>query len=212
VGEPHTGHAGTVTDGAHYCLGVESIVTNDVHGLEPLALESCDAGKLIGDVSGGVGGTSEEVRIEDGEAHNIHGEVPKLAKAGGTRLWSDQEFRQTRVSAQRTLTPNNLNRGNGRDGEALGPVGKLTPLLEQRDIPVQQGPIPVVTLVAHVELPTVCPTLRISCEAVPPSILPAGAQGGTSARSTGAALSFVSCIRLLGGPDRPSHDLLCRPG
>ena len=42
----------------------------------------------------------------------------------------------------------------------------------------------------------VCPTLRISCEAVPPSIRPAGAQGGTSARSTGAALSFVSCIRL----------------
>ena len=35
-------------------------------------------------------------------------------------------------------------------------------------------------------------TLAISCEAVPPSIQPAGAQGGTSARSTGAALSFVS--------------------
>jgi hypothetical protein len=33
---------------------------------------------------------------------------------------------------------------------------------------------------------------------VPPSILPAGAQGGTSACHTGAALSFVSCIRLLG--------------
>jgi hypothetical protein len=46
---------------------------------------------------------------------------------------------------------------------------------------------------------TVRPTLRISCEAVPPSIPPAGAQGGTSACSTGAALSFVSCIRLLGG-------------
>jgi hypothetical protein len=43
------------------------------------------------------------------------------------------------------------------------------------------------------------PTPRISCEAVPPSIPPAGAQGGTSARSTGAALSFVSCIRLFGG-------------
>jgi hypothetical protein len=28
---------------------------------------------------------------------------------------------------------------------------------------------------------------------------PAGAQGGTSACRTGAALSFVSCIRLLGG-------------
>jgi hypothetical protein len=41
------------------------------------------------------------------------------------------------------------------------------------------------------------PTLRISCEAVPPSIWPAGAQGGTSACSTGAALSFVSCIRLI---------------
>src|SRR5512143_861334 len=43
------------------------------------------------------------------------------------------------------------------------------------------------------------PTLRISCEAVPPSIPPAGAQGGTSACHTGAALSFVSCIRLFGG-------------
>jgi hypothetical protein len=31
---------------------------------------------------------------------------------------------------------------------------------------------------------------------VPPSISPAGAQGGTSACHTGAALSFVSCIRL----------------
>jgi hypothetical protein len=46
-------------------------------------------------------------------------------------------------------------------------------------------------------------TLRISCEAVPPSISPAGAQGGTSGCHTGAALSFVSCIRLLGGPVRP---------
>ncbi len=44
----------------------------------------------------------------------------------------------------------------------------------------------------------VSPTLRISCEAVPPLVSPAGAQGGTSARRTGAALSFVSCIRLLG--------------
>jgi hypothetical protein len=42
-------------------------------------------------------------------------------------------------------------------------------------------------------------TLRISCEAVPPSIWRAGAQGGTSACHTGVALSFVSCIRLLGG-------------
>ena len=41
-------------------------------------------------------------------------------------------------------------------------------------------------------------TLAISYEAVPPSILPAGAQGGTSARRTGAALTFVSCIRLFG--------------
>ena len=51
----------------------------------------------------------------------------------------------------------------------------------------------------------VCRTLRISCEAVPPSVPPAGAQGGTSACSTGAALSFVSCIRLFGGVVRPSH-------
>ena len=48
--------------------------------------------------------------------------------------------------------------------------------------------------------PRVRLTPRISCEAVPPPIRPAGAQGGTSARSSGAALSFVSCIRLLGGP------------
>jgi len=34
---------------------------------------------------------------------------------------------------------------------------------------------------------------------VPPSVSPAGAQGGTSACSTGAALSFVSCIALFGG-------------
>jgi hypothetical protein len=48
-------------------------------------------------------------------------------------------------------------------------------------------------------------TLRISCEAVPPSVSPAGAQGGTSARRTGAALSFVSCIRLLGCRTHHSH-------
>jgi hypothetical protein len=52
--------------------------------------------------------------------------------------------------------------------------------------------------------PQVRRTLRISCEAVPPSVQPAGAQGGTSARSTGAALSFVSCIRLFGRPGRLS--------
>jgi hypothetical protein len=48
-------------------------------------------------------------------------------------------------------------------------------------------------------------TPRISCEAVPPSVLPAGAQGGTSVRSTGAALSFVSCIRLFGGSVIPAR-------
>ena len=47
-------------------------------------------------------------------------------------------------------------------------------------------------------------TLAISCEAVPPSILPAGAQGGTSACHTGAALSFVSCIALFGVTARPA--------
>jgi len=47
--------------------------------------------------------------------------------------------------------------------------------------------------------PLVRRTRRISCEAVPPSVLPAGAQGGTSARRSGAALSFVSCIRLFCG-------------
>jgi hypothetical protein len=38
---------------------------------------------------------------------------------------------------------------------------------------------------------------------VPPSISAAGAQGGTSACSTGAALSFVSCIRLFGDVIHP---------
>jgi hypothetical protein len=37
---------------------------------------------------------------------------------------------------------------------------------------------------------------------VPPTIWPAGAQGGTSAGSTGAALSFVSCLRLFGRTPR----------
>ncbi len=37
-----------------------------------------------------------------------------------------------------------------------------------------------------------------------PAQLAGGAQGGTSARSTGAALSFVSCI-LFGSLSRPSH-------
>jgi hypothetical protein len=49
-------------------------------------------------------------------------------------------------------------------------------------------------------------TLRISCEAVPPSIPPAGAQGGTLSCRTGAALSFVSCIRLLGDALLRRHD------
>jgi hypothetical protein len=62
-------------------------------------------------------------------------------------------------------------------------------------------------------VPFVCPTLRISCEAVPPSKWPAGAQGGTLACHTGAALSFVSCIRLFcgsgllrGAPDSDAVD------
>ena len=38
---------------------------------------------------------------------------------------------------------------------------------------------------------------------MPPSIWPAGAQGGTSACRSGAALSFVSCIRLFGGVVAP---------
>ena len=42
-------------------------------------------------------------------------------------------------------------------------------------------------------------TLRISCEAVPRPSSRRGPQGGTSACSTGAALSFVSCIALFGG-------------
>jgi hypothetical protein len=51
-------------------------------------------------------------------------------------------------------------------------------------------------------------TLRISCEAVPPSVQPTGAQGGTSTRRTSAALSFVSCIRLLDGA--PGAPISCR--
>jgi hypothetical protein len=62
--------------------------------------------------------------------------------------------------------------------------------------------------------PHVCRTLAISCEAVTPPVSPAGAQGGTLPCRSGAALSFVSCIRLLGRaptlreanpPDKP-HD------
>ena len=54
-------------------------------------------------------------------------------------------------------------------------------------------------------------TPRISCEAVPASILPARARGGTSVRTVvgnqpGAAESFVSFIRLLGGPLRLQED------
>ena len=56
---------------------------------------------------------------------------------------------------------------------------------------------------SHAPLPYVRPTPRISCEAVPPPVWPAGAQGGTSACHTGAALSFVSCIRLFGGSPLP---------
>jgi hypothetical protein len=52
-------------------------------------------------------------------------------------------------------------------------------------------------------------TLRISCEAVPPSASPAGAQGGTSACHTGAALSFVSCIRLFGRTAIPAVESPC---
>ena len=40
---------------------------------------------------------------------------------------------------------------------------------------------------------------------MPPSNWPAGAQGGTSARHTGAALSFVSCIRLFDCPVRLTY-------
>jgi hypothetical protein len=47
-------------------------------------------------------------------------------------------------------------------------------------------------------------TPRISCEAVPPSVSPAGAQGGTLSCRSGAALSFVSCIRLFGRLSTPS--------
>jgi hypothetical protein len=53
-------------------------------------------------------------------------------------------------------------------------------------------------------------TLRISCEAVRPSVPAAGAHGGTSACSTGAAVSFVSCIRLLGCPPFSGSDRTVR--
>ena len=58
----------------------------------------------------------------------------------------------------------------------------------------------------------VSPTPRISCEAVPPSVSPSGAQGGTSACSTGAALSFVSCIRVFDGSLIPSQVLWLQAG
>jgi hypothetical protein len=61
-------------------------------------------------------------------------------------------------------------------------------------------------------LSTVGPTPRISCEAVSPSVLPAGARGGTSACSTGAAVGFVSCIRFFDDTGQyhvfPSYGLL----
>ena len=58
--------------------------------------------------------------------------------------------------------------------------------------------------VRPLRLPGVRRTPRISCEAVPASILPARARGGTSVQTVvggppGAAESFVSLIRLLGG-------------
>ena len=49
-------------------------------------------------------------------------------------------------------------------------------------------------------------TPGISCEAVPAPDWPERAQGGTSARRTGAALSFVSFIPLLGGV----HSTCCK--
>jgi hypothetical protein len=47
---------------------------------------------------------------------------------------------------------------------------------------------------------------------VPPSISPAGAQGGTLTCRSGAALSFVSCIRLFDDAARASHSAVfaCR--
>jgi hypothetical protein len=85
--------------------------------------------------------------------------------------------------------PESLNLGSDRHR-----VVTLTP--QAKVISVKECFPPV----AHALSPLVVGrTLRISCEAVPPSVQPAGAQGGTSARRTGAALSFVSCIRLFGG-------------
>ena len=56
---------------------------------------------------------------------------------------------------------------------------------------------------AHHRAPTIVRrTPGISCEAVPALTPAARAQGGTSACHTGAALSFVSFIPLLGGPSR----------
>jgi hypothetical protein len=46
-------------------------------------------------------------------------------------------------------------------------------------------------------------TPRISCEAVPASVPAARAQGGTLSCRSGAALSFVSCIRLFGSHTAP---------
>ena len=91
---------------------------------------------------------------------------------------------------------------DGRTGRVRG-LGKHPEFrrerLDERKVP------PRLTQEPQSSFPLRGLTLRISCEAVPPSIPPAGAQGGTSACRTGAALSFVSCIRLF---DAAAHSLL----
>jgi hypothetical protein len=87
-------------------------------------------------------------------------------------------------------------------GHTLYPAArKMTPIIP-RPAEVTTSPRSSTCLFATQRSPAhqVRPTRRISCEAVPPSVPAAGAQGGTSARRTGAALSFVSCIRLFGRP------------
>jgi hypothetical protein len=60
-------------------------------------------------------------------------------------------------------------------------------------------------------LATIRRTSRISCEAVPASIRDAAGTRRHLRRSHGAAESFISFIRLFGGPDRPRTAYLARP-
>jgi hypothetical protein len=104
-----------------------------------------------------------------------------------------------------TLTPTEGTKSVLPYGTHRAGVGHLTPRPHGQDVEAGVAPADSPSALSS---PRVHRTPRISCEAVPPSISPAGAQGGTSACSTGAALSFVSCIRLFDGLVRSPHHVV----